>query len=123
MLGQITRELKQDEGLSSSDIVLLSPHRYDRSLLAEAGYRVGGYDIEPFQLEEPSEGTLYYESLQSFKGMESPVVVLFDVRDGHVASSDTNVYVGCTRARHLLYVLHEDGWSPNEKTDESGVDT
>jgi DNA helicase IV len=54
--------------------------------------------------------------------MESPVVVLFDVRDGHVASSDTNVYVGCTRARHLLYVLHEDGWSPDDAPDESRVD-
>jgi superfamily I DNA/RNA helicase len=122
MLEQITRELKQDEGLSSSEIVLLSPHSYDRSLLADAGYRIGGYDIEPFQLEEPSEGTLYYESLQSFKGMESPAVVLFDVRDGHVASSDTNVYVGCTRARHLLYVLHEDGWSPDDASDASQAD-
>jgi DNA helicase IV len=54
--------------------------------------------------------------------MESPVVVLFDVRDGHVASSDTNVYVGCTRARHLLYVLHEDEWSPDDASDAPQAD-
>lgn len=112
ILEDIVRELKQDEKLSSSDIVLLSARSYDGCILAQEGHRLAGYDVERFSLEEPPESTLYYESIYGFKGMEAPVVVLFDVVDGHVTGSDANVYVGSTRARQLLYVVHEKGWTP-----------
>ena len=118
-LAQIVRTLKKEDNLSSSDIVLLSPRNYRSCILADVDYRLGGYDVKPFALDEPDEGTLYYESIYGFKGMESPVVVLFDVLADHVASSDTNVYVGCTRARHVLHVVHEDGWTPGEENGEA----
>jgi superfamily I DNA/RNA helicase len=112
MLEDIVRDLKQNQGLSSKDLVLLSPHSYANCILADAGYRLAGYEVKPFELTPPGEGTVYYESIHRFKGMEAPVIVLFDVRDGHVASSNANIYVGCTRARDVLYVIHEEGWSP-----------
>jgi len=112
MLEDILRDLKQNEGLSSEDLVLLSPHSYANCLLADAEYRVAGYEVKPFDLKPPGEGAVYYESIHRFKGMEAPVVVLFDVRDEHIASSNANIYVGCTRARNVLYVIHEEGWSP-----------
>jgi hypothetical protein len=112
MLEDIVRDLKQNQGLRSEDLILLSPHSYANCILADAEYRVAGYEVKPFELTPPGEGTVYYESIHRFKGMEAPVVVLFDVRDGHVASSNANIYVGCTRARDVLYVIHEEGWSP-----------
>ena len=112
ILDNIVRDLKQNEGLSSEDLVLLSPHSYANCILADAEYRVAGYEVKPFELTRPGEGTVYYESIHRFKGMEAPAVVLFDVRDGHIASSNANIYVGCTRARDLLYVIHEEGWTP-----------
>ena len=117
MLATIVRTLKQDDNLSSSDIVLLSPRSYHSCILADMDYRLAGYNVERFALEEPDEGTLYYESIHGFKGMESPVVVLFDVRKDHVASSDSNIYVGCTRARHVLHVVHEKEWTPGAESE------
>jgi len=109
---EIIRDLKEEESLSSSDIVLLSPRSYRSCILAHTSYEIAGHQVKPFELAEPSEDTLYYDSVAGFKGMEAPVVVLFDVLEDHVSSSDTNVYVGSTRARHLLHVVHERGWSP-----------
>ena len=112
ILENILRDLKQNEGLSSEDLILLSPHSYANCILSGVGYRIAGYSVKPFALESPNEGTVYYDSIHRFKGMEAPVVVLFDVRNDHVASSNANIYVGCTRARHMLYVVHEEGWRP-----------
>jgi superfamily I DNA/RNA helicase len=107
MLEDIVRHLKQEEGLSSSEIVLLSPFTREKSVL---GDRLAGYHIEPFRLEPPPEDTLYHSTILGFKGMDAPAVILFDVMADHVASQDAHVYVGCSRAQNLLYLLHENGW-------------
>jgi len=120
LLAGIVRTLKQEEKLSSSDIVLLSARSYERCLLADEDYRLAGYDVAPFALDEPTESTLYYESIYGFKGMEAPVVVLFDVLDGHVTGSDATVYVGSTRARQVLHVVHQEGWTPGGTHVEDG---
>ena len=107
----IVKELKQDEKLRSKDLLLLSPYTYDNMLLADHDHRLGGYKVAPYDpLTPPDEQTLYYESLQAFKGMEAPVVILFDVRVNSSANTRENMYVATSRARHVLYVLHEKGW-------------
>ncbi len=106
-LGRIVRHLKQNIGLSSSEIVLLSPFRREKSVL---GSRLAGYHIQPYSLESPSGDTLYHSTILGFKGMDATAVVLFDVMAGHVASQSSHVYVGCSRAANLLYVLHESQW-------------
>ena len=107
ILEDVVRHLKQDIGLSSSEIVLLSPFTREKSVLDD---RLAGYHIEPYQLEPPSEDTLYHSTILGYKGMDAPAVVLFDVMADHVASSDAHVYVGCSRAQNLLYLLHEVEW-------------
>ena len=106
-LEEIVRHLKQDIGLSSSEIVLLSPLTRGESVLPE---RLAGYHVRPFSLDPPAEDTLYHSTILGYKGMDATAVVLFDVLEGHVASQDAHVYVGCSRAQNLLYLLHEDGW-------------
>lgn len=107
ILEDVVRHLKQDIGLSSSEIVLLSPFRREKSVL---GSRLAGYHIQPYSLESPSGDTLYHSTILGFKGMDATAVVLFDVMAGHVASQSSHVYVGCSRAINLLYVLHESQW-------------
>lgn len=105
ILERILRNLKQDVGLSSSEIMLLSPFRREKSVL---GDRLAGYHIEPYRLEDPSEDTLYHSTVLGFKGLDATAVVLFDVAADHVASREPHVYVGCSRAENLLFVLHEE---------------
>jgi hypothetical protein len=107
ILEDVVRHLKQDIGLSSSEIVLLSPFTHEKSVL---GNRLGGYHVEPFDLDAPSEDTLYHSTILGYKGMDTPAVVLFDVMADHVASQDSHVYVGCSRAQNLLIFLHENDW-------------
>lgn len=107
ILERLVRSLKQDEGLSSSDILLMSPYRRDKSVLGE---RLAGYKIQPFHLEAPGEDTLYHSTILGYKGMDARAVILFDVAKDHVASSDPHLYVGCSRARNLLFVVHEKEW-------------
>jgi len=107
ILEDVVRHLKQDIGLSSSEIVLLSPFTYEKSVL---GGRLAGYHIKPFNLEPPSEDTLCHSTILGFKGMDAPAAVVFDVMTGHVASQDSHIYVGCSRAQNLLYLLHEKEW-------------
>lgn len=108
-LERLVRRLKSKEGFSSSDIVLLSPYRLERSVLED---RLAGYYVKPYQLTEPPEDTLYHSTILGFKGMDAKAVILFDIAKDHVASRDPHVYVGCSRAKHLLFVLHEEGWAP-----------
>jgi hypothetical protein len=107
ILEDVVRHLKQDIGLSSSEIVLLSPFTHEKSVL---GDRLAGYHIEPFDLDAPSEDTLYHSTILGYKGMDAPAVVVFDVLADHIASQDAHVYVGCSRAQSLLFVLHDQRW-------------
>jgi hypothetical protein len=111
ILEEIVRHLKQDVGLSSSEIVLLSPFTREKSVL---GDRLAGYHIQPFSLELPPEDTLHYSTILGYKGMDAPAVVVFDVIADHVASQDAHVYVGCSRAKNLLFIVHEEGWHRTE---------
>jgi superfamily I DNA/RNA helicase len=107
ILEDVVRRLKQDIGLSSSEIVLLSPFTREKSVL---GNRLVGYHIEPINLKSPSEDTLYHSTILGYKGMDAPAVVVFDVMADHVASQDSHIYVGCSRAQNLLYLLHQKEW-------------
>ena len=104
----IVKRLRQDEKLRSRDLLLLSPYTYDNMLLAGHNHRLGGYNVAPYDpLTPPDKQTLYYESLQAFKGMEAPVVLLFDVRLDSSANTRENMYVATSRAQHVLYVLQD----------------
>jgi hypothetical protein len=108
MMEGIVRSLK-GEGVSSSDIVLLSPFTREKSVLGE---RLGGWHVEPYTLEDPPESVLYHATIPRFKGLEAPVVLLFDVVADHVACTDRKVYAGASRAQNRLYLLHEEEWAP-----------
>jgi hypothetical protein len=91
------------EGFNAADIVVLGPRRLDNSVLAGAT-ACGGYRIASLADRQSNAGVVY-STIQAFKGLESPAVVLVDLelRGGH--DTDAMLYVGMTRARTRLVML------------------
>ncbi len=72
--------------------------------LVDAGARRKG-DPAP-----PANAVKFY-TIKSFKGLEADIVFLTGVRSGSKACTLEDIYVGSSRARFLLYVFHEEGFS------------
>lgn len=100
------------KGLKPGQITILSPRVREKSCLAGveeiAGCRVVDY-------EEPvPPDALVFSTLKRFKGLESDVVIFCDM-DGKFPIHDRkDQYVAVTRAKHLLFVVHDRDWSPPE---------
>jgi Nuclease-related domain/UvrD-like helicase C-terminal domain len=93
------------EGFKPRDIVLLSPYR-EKAL----GQRLSAYPSWKTRLKEYRHGTevASHCTIQAFKGLEAPVVILTDIRDLDDAKRIDLFYIGMSRALHRLIVLcHE----------------
>lgn len=102
-------KLIKDEGFSPSEIVILSPVSYSKScasLMPEhAGIKVAVLDS--YSSRGASNGAIGFAQIESFKGLESSVVWLIDLCAPSVGSlSRPSHYVGMTRARALLGMVH-----------------
>lgn len=91
---QILAEL-QNKGISGKDIAILSPHAYENSSAINIS------QIKPY-LGPGCDGP-FFETIHSFKGLESKVVLLIDIKDYTV--SRQLVYIGLSRARDVLYIF------------------
>lgn len=94
VLGALVRE-----GIRLDDIVLLSPMKYERSVASE----LRSFAISTDMFDR--SGKLLFSTVHSFKGLESPVVVLIDISGIDYANQLNLLYVGMTRARSALYIL------------------
>jgi len=95
--------LLTEEKLSHEQVVVLSTHNHERSPLAKER-DLGPATLVPFG--EPLGGRgVRFASLQRFKGLEADAVILTDVEAGALGSGPRHVYVGATRARHVLVVV------------------
>lgn len=91
-----------NSGILLDDIVVLSPMRYDRSV-------VGTMDHFPVSTDRLCrKGELLFSTIQSFKGLESPVIILTDFDSIDYDQKKNLLYVGMTRARSALYILVSD---------------
>jgi superfamily I DNA/RNA helicase len=54
-----------------------------------------------------SSGKIWVGTIQAFKGLEADVVILCGVDGKLRACKPANLYVGASRARSLLYLLHD----------------
>jgi hypothetical protein len=99
-VAEVLERLIAEEGVAQEDIVILSSHALGGSSFA--GRRVGPYSITPY--EEGRRG-VRFASIRSFKGLESPIVVLTELGDLPDAAREQQIYVGLSRARnHCLIV-------------------
>lgn len=90
------------DGVKPDDIVILSPVRKDRSVVAELTEWPVSFDLED------RTGQIFFSTIHRFKGLESPVVILTDFDQIDHTSQKNLLYVGMTRARSALYVVLAD---------------
>lgn len=104
-------KLINEEGFSPSDIVILSPMIFSQScaslLPEEAGMRITVLDA--FSSRGSGNRSVGFAQIENFKGLESSAIWLVDL---DVPRTDSPLrashYVGMTRARALLGMIHVD---------------
>ncbi|MSR42254.1 MAG: hypothetical protein EXS10_10215 [Phycisphaerales bacterium] len=110
LLDQFLTELLSSEDVRPRDIVLLSPFRRERTCLAGLKSLCGMelMRASEYPLDRDPDEFLRYETLHTFKGAESAVVILHDVQGTGVNVSPRALYTACSRATNALYVLHRE---------------
>ncbi|MCG7932570.1 MAG: NERD domain-containing protein [Candidatus Thiodiazotropha lotti] len=94
------------EGIKPSQIAILSPFKKNNSSLSSRGHFSGITLTEDLDDWRKSEGILF-STIRSFKGLEADIVVMVDiVEPGSIGIfSQSDLYVGCSRAKHVLKIL------------------
>lgn len=108
LLMEEVRNLITNEDISTEQLVIIGPASHD------AGSLSGLDSIHDYPLvssaEEWRDGEgILVTTARSFKGLEADVIVLYDLDNFSQLFSAMDLYVACTRARHLLVVLTTDG--------------
>jgi hypothetical protein len=94
-----------DAGVSAGSIVILSPRRFEKSIVSKdlrLGVPVRDETKAP---AEPDPGAIAFCTIHSFKGLESDAVILVDLEDLESDRARSLMYVGASRARALLGVV------------------
>ena len=92
-------------GARSEDVVILTPRRYSELM---RGPVLGGWKLRD---REHYEGDVLVETVHSFKGQDASIIILTQLDDlSELADRpdqrlETLLYVGCSRARMLLYLV------------------
>ncbi|MBI3959018.1 MAG: ATP-binding domain-containing protein [Chloroflexi bacterium] len=108
-LQQRLHQLINEEGIASSDLVVLTPKAEDRSKLSE-GLNLGNFRLTR---KEPSRPTdIAVRTVHAFKGLDRRVVILAEVDPWASRELATVLYVGCSRARTHLLILHNRRLDP-----------
>lgn len=108
-LDEIVEQLVRDE-VNPSQIVILSPYTKSKSCLAERD-SVGGVKLSDYLLGKDTD-RIRFSTLHRFKGLEADVIIFCDVDGARPVCDRYHQYVSMSRAKHLLYVLHTDSWTP-----------
>jgi hypothetical protein len=103
-LRAVLRQLR-DEGADPADIAILTGHKFDRLLTHR---RMGPWTLHS---RDEAAGNVLVETIHSFKGQDSAIVILADLgdlairADGGDRTAEATLYVGMSRARSLLILL------------------
>ena len=96
------------DGVSTDDIVILSPRRLENSALATIKHIDDVPLVDCSRSLDAIRPCIKFSTIHSFKGLESPVVIIVDIDEVDEDRSQSLLYVGMSRARSLLILmLHE----------------
>ncbi len=112
-LEKLLRTLER-EGISKSDITILSPLTFKNSVACQLDLIVS-----PMR----NDKHIFFSTIQAFKGLESPVVILTDIESLEREAQKHLLYVGMTRAKTLLYILANKTVSKQLTTVNMGGET
>jgi hypothetical protein len=110
-LKQITRDIKQltgkDQIPPASIVVLINSPKDDSCLRGLT--RLAGFELKStYERYQPGANSIYYSTIDIFKGLEADVIflVLGDALD--TESLPQSIYVQASRAKHLLYIYDRE---------------
>ena len=105
-LRRVLHRLVMEENVPTEDIVLLTPRGRERGNLWRLG-PVGNFLLT--DQWSTGSGEIFCSTVHSFKGLESPVVILAEIEPSAIQDLETILYVGCSRACNYLVVLASAG--------------
>lgn len=82
--------------IEMDNIIILSPKRKDKSFVRHSKYKIIDYS------NQRKKNTLMFSTIQSFKGLESQIVLLTDIEDYY---DNKLMYVGISRAKVNLQIF------------------
>lgn len=103
----IVKELRREK-VPLEEVVFLSPVRRQKSALAG----IDSHRLEVNEMKDGFErrpGVPVYATIQGFKGLDARVVILLDPDKIYKKEPQKYLYIACSRARSLLYVVKKDG--------------
>jgi len=99
-------KLINEEHIPAEDIVILTPHAQERSVLKSAS-KLGNFSLttNPSQHRNEIQAT----TIHRFKGLERKVVILAEIDGNFKYNPEILMYVGSSRARtHLLFFVEQN---------------
>lgn len=102
-LQRVLHRLVNDEGIAAEDIVILTPASQKRSQWKNDD-QLGNF-ILTWHLDTEMQMAARICTIYSYKGLESPVVILTELDKLHAGKQDQLVYVGLSRARHHAIII------------------
>jgi hypothetical protein len=102
-------EWVKDGNLKPSQIAILSPNKKERSSISDLNAAQGIKITEDIDAWREDKGVLF-STVKSFKGLEADAVLLIDIPEEEDTSffKQSDYYVACSRAKHLLVVIHKE---------------
>ena len=95
-------------GESQKDIIFLSPVRHENSVLRNVDKICNFPIVESTGFSDYNKNVLNYFTVQSFKGLESKIVLYIDI-NGFLSTENRMInYVGMTRSKIQLYLFFKD---------------
>ena len=108
LIKQEVHKLLKREDVQPAQVALIGPTAQSVGSLADLEAIAGVPLVASLEAWQEGEGVLV-TTARSFKGLEADVVVLYDLGQFSPVFTEMDLYVACTRAKHLLIVLTVEG--------------
>lgn len=115
-LARLFRKLFREEGVATSEVTLLSARnpRAPQSVVNPSD-SIARYPLRLLSSEreqparDKNDNRVDISTIASFKGLETPVAILLNLSEYRLPIDNpimaSLIYVACTRAKHMLYIL------------------
>jgi len=102
-LQRVLHELMNEQGVKSEDIIILTPASKERSQWKNL-LRLGNFALT-WDLKNNISTWVRVSTIYSYKGLESPVIILTELDKAKEEVRDTLIYVGMSRAKNHIIVI------------------
>jgi superfamily I DNA/RNA helicase len=104
ILQRLLHKLVNEEKVKTQNIAIVTPRSQEKSVL-KVGQRLGNFRLTHEYPRHPNN--IQVSSIHRFKGLERQVIILGEIDNRYNFNADMVMYVGCSRARTQLYIVHD----------------